>query len=82
MGIGIVIFGLGSVMMGEALFSMLKVQSVPLRLIGVLIGCIVFRMIIAVALNVGIDPNWLKFVTAAIVLIVVGIPNLRQEKLA
>jgi putative tryptophan/tyrosine transport system permease protein len=78
MGISIVIFGLGSVMMGEAFFSMLKVQSVPLRLIGVLIGCIVFRMIIAFALSIGIDPNWLKFVTAAIVLIVVGIPNLRK----
>ncbi len=81
MGIGIVIFGLGSVMMGEALFSVLKVQSVPLRLIGVLTGCIIFKLIIAVALSIGIDPNWLKFVTAAIVLIVVGIPNLKQEKL-
>ena len=81
MGIGIVIYGLGSVMMGEALFSLLNVQSVPLRLIGVLLGCIAFRMIIAVALSVGIDPNWLKFVTAAIVLLVVGLPNLKRGKM-
>jgi putative ABC transport system permease protein len=78
MGIGIVIFGLGSVMMGEALFSMLKIQSIVIRLFGVVIGCIVFRMIIAVALDLGVNPNWLKAVTAVIVLLVVGIPNLRK----
>ncbi len=79
MGIGIVIFGLGSVMMGEALFSMLKIQSIAIRLFGVVIGCIVFRMIIAVALDLGVNPNWLKAVTAVIVLMVVGIPNLKKS---
>jgi len=79
MGIGIVIFGLGSVMMGEALFSVLKIQSLMLRLFGVVIGCIVFRMIIAVALDLGVNPNWLKAVTAVIVLLVVGIPNLKNR---
>ena len=78
MGIGIVIFGLGSVMMGEALFSMLKIQSIAIRLFGVVIGCIVFRMIIALALDLGVNPNWLKAVTAVIVLLVVGIPNLKK----
>ena len=78
MGIGIVIFGLGSVMMGEALFSVLKIQSLMMRLFGVVVGCIVFRLIIAVALDLGVNPNWLKAVTAVIVLMVVGIPNLRK----
>lgn len=78
MGIGIVIFGLGSVMMGEALFSVLKIQSIAMRLFGVVIGCIVFRMIIAIALDLGVNPNWLKAVTAVIVLLVVGIPNLKK----
>ncbi|MFI5134963.1 MAG: ABC transporter permease [Chitinophagales bacterium] len=78
MGIGIVIFGLGSVMMGEAFFSILKSQSIVLRLLSVVLGCIVFRMIIALALTLGVNPNWLKLVTAAIVLVVVGIPNLKK----
>ncbi len=78
MGIGIVIFGLGSVMMGEALFRLLKIQTVMVRLLGVVIGCIVFRMIIALALELGINPNWLKAVTAVIVLVIVGVPNLRR----
>jgi len=74
-----VIFGLGSVMMGEALISVLKIQSLAIRLLGVVIGCIVFRMIIALALDLGINPNWLKAVTAIIVLLVVGIPNLKKS---
>ena len=78
MGIGIVIFGLGSVMMGEALVSLLNIQSIAMRLIGVIIGCIVFRLIIAFTLALGVDPNWLKLVTALIVLVVVGIPNLKR----
>lgn len=79
MGIGIVIFGLGAVMMGESLLGFLNVKSIPLRLMGVIFGCIIFRIIIGLALTLGIDPNWLKLVTAAIVLIVVGLPNLKRR---
>ena len=77
MGIGIVIFGLGAVMMGESLLGFMKVQSIPLRLTGVIFGCVLFRIIIGVALTLGINPNWLKLVTAVIVLIVVGLPNVK-----
>lgn len=82
MGIGIVIFGLGAVMMGESLLGFLKVQSIPLRLAGVIAGCVVFRMIIGLALTLGVNPNWLKLVTALIVLLVVGLPNLKTKKSA
>lgn len=79
MGIGIVIFGLGAVMMGESLLGFLNVQSIPIRLAGVILGCIAFRMIIGLALTLGINPNWLKLVTALIVLLVVGLPNLKTK---
>lgn len=78
MGIGIVIFGLGAVMMGESIAGLFKVQSIPVRLLGVVAGCILFRIIIGAALTMGIDPNWLKLVTAVIVLMVVGLPNLKK----
>lgn len=80
MGIGIVIFGLGSVMMGEALLSRLQVQSIFMRLLSVVVGCIAFRLIIAFALQAGINPNWLKAITALIVLMVVGIPKLQKVR--
>ena len=79
MGIGIVIFGLGAVMMGESLLNALRIQSIPLRLAGVIAGCILFRIIIGAALTLGINPNWLKLVTAVIVLVVVGLPNIKRR---
>lgn len=79
MGIGIVIFGLGAVIMGEAILSFTNIQSIPVHLIGVIFGCVLFRVIIGIALMIGINPNWLKLVTAAIVLIVVGLPNIRKK---
>lgn len=79
MGIGIVIFGLGAVMMGESLLGFLNVQSIAVRLLGVIFGCVLFRIIIGLALTLGVNPNWLKLVTAVIVLIVVGLPNLRRK---
>ncbi|MEO5675355.1 MAG: hypothetical protein ABIQ74_11980 [Chitinophagales bacterium] len=79
MGIGIVLFGLGSVMMGESLISAFKIQSIGIRLLTVVAGCIAFRLIIAVALEVGINPNWLKAITALIVLLVAGIPQLKRS---
>ncbi len=79
MGIGIVILGLGSVMIGETMMNLLKVNSLFFRLIGVIIGTVVFRLILAVALSLGIDPNYLKLITALIVLAVVSLPNLRKK---
>lgn len=79
MGIGIVIFGLGAVMIGESILNALKIEPLIFHLLGVLAGCIIFRIIIAFALSIGIDPNWLKLVTASIVLLFVGIPNLKRS---
>ena len=77
MGIGIVIFGLGAVMMGEAFLSFTKLNSTGFHLAAVILGCVLFRVIIGAALTLGINPNWLKLVTAVIVLGVVGLPGIK-----
>jgi len=74
MGIGIVIFGLGAAMIGETITQLFKGKKMLARLLGVLVGCILFRMIIAYALASGVDPNWLKAITALIVLVFVSLP--------
>lgn len=78
MGIGIVIFGLGAVMIGETLMNILKVKGIVLNIISVIIGCIVFRLVIAWALSLGVDPNYLRLITSLIVLIIVVVPNLKK----
>ena len=79
MGIGVVIIGLGSVMIGQILFSRKGNERLLIKLTGVIIGSIVFRMILAFALSIGIDAIYLKLVVAVFVLIVVSIPNLKSK---
>jgi len=76
MGIGIVIVGLGSVIIAESLINWLRITSVWLSLILVLAGAIVFQLVLAVTLAIGVDPNMLKIVTAVFVLLIVSLPRL------
>jgi putative ABC transport system permease protein len=77
MGIGIVILGLGSVMIGEIFLKLLRVTNIMWHLLAAIIGSIVFRLILAFALSIGIDALYLKLVVAVFVLIVVSLPNLK-----
>ena len=73
MGIGIVISGLGAVIIGESVMRIFKTNSILLNVVGVIAGTILFRVLLAVALSLGMPPNMLKLVTSLIVLLVVGI---------
>jgi putative ABC transport system permease protein len=82
MGIGIVIVGLGSVIIAETLINWLRITSVWLSLVLVLSGAIIFQFVLAITLNIGVDANLLKLVTAIFVLIIVGIPRLTSRNTA
>jgi putative ABC transport system permease protein len=77
MGIGIVITGLGSVLIGDALIKWGNIRSVYGQLAMVLAASIIFQLVLAFTLTIGIDPNLLKLVTALFVLLVVSIPRLK-----
>lgn len=68
MGIGIVISGLAAVMIGEALSRMFKTNKILIQILLVIAGSILFRLILAFTLSLGLNPNYLKLVTALIVL--------------
>ena len=76
MGIGIVITGLGSVIIGESLVAVLAIRSIPLNLLIVLAGAIIFQFVLAFTLSIGVDATLLKLVTAVFVLLIVGLPRL------
>jgi putative ABC transport system permease protein len=80
MGIGIVIFGLGAVMIGETTMDLIKKQGIIWRIFGVLFGCVLFRLIIAFTLASGADPNLLKLITALVVLVFVSIPQFKKMR--
>jgi putative ABC transport system permease protein len=79
MGIGIVITGLGSVLIGEALIKWWNIGSIAMQLVVVLCGSLVFQLVLAFTLSIGVDPNLLKLVTASFVLLIVAIPRLRTN---
>src|ERR1041385_743829 len=78
MGIGIVILGLGSVMIGE-IFVRHTITNIFTRLAAIIVGSILFRLVLAAALASGVDAGYLKLVVALVVLAVVGIPNLLKK---
>lgn len=80
MGIGIVILGLGSVMIGEIALKQFRRSTIGLQLISVVAGSIVFRLILAAALAAGIDALYLKLVVAVFVFVIVAIPNLKKSE--
>jgi putative ABC transport system permease protein len=79
MGIGMVVWGLASVIIGEALVGG---SSVGLTIIGAVMGSVLFRLMVAVALRWGLSPNDLKLITAVFVFLALIVPQfLRNTRL-
>lgn len=76
MGIGIVIVGLGSVIIADTFINWLNISSIWVSLILVCLGAIIFQLVLAFSLDMGIDPTLLKLMTALFVLIIVSLPQL------
>jgi putative ABC transport system permease protein len=74
MGIGSLILGLGMVIIGE---SVLRPRSVAKALLAVVVGAILFRLLIAVALQLGLEPVDLKLTTAVLLLVAMSLGHLK-----
>lgn len=75
MGVGTIVIGLASVIIGEVLFG---TRSFRNWLISVVLGSIVYRLVIAAVLAMGMPPNDLKLFTAILVAIALALPLLRE----
>jgi putative ABC transport system permease protein len=74
MGIGSLILGLGMVIIGESIF---RPRTVPMGLLAAIVGAVIFRCLIAVALALGLEPVDLKLITAVLLLIALAAGRLR-----
>jgi putative ABC transport system permease protein len=77
MGIGMIVAGLASIIIGEALFGKKTVQRLTLAAI---VGSIIYKFIISLGLRLGLAPTDLKMATGVMVILALGIPALRKEK--
>jgi putative ABC transport system permease protein len=80
MGVGIVIIGLGSVIIAETFINWFRITSVWLSLVLVLAGAVIFQLVLAITLDIGVDANLLTLVTAVFVLLIVSLPRLTFKK--
>jgi len=76
MGIGMIVMGLASVIIGEALFRPRGVARLLLAAIG---GAFCYRLFITIALRLGMAPGDLKLITAVLVVIALAIPFIRKK---
>ena len=72
MGIGMIVWGMASVYLGTALVGSVRLGG---ALVATVAGSVAFRLLVAAALRAGLDPDWLKAATAAVVLAALVAPR-------
>jgi putative ABC transport system permease protein len=72
MGIGMVVWGFASVIIGETLVGS---RQVGWLIVGAVMGSILFRLLVAIALRWGLNPNDLKLITALFVFAALILPG-------
>ncbi|AZB41441.1 ABC transporter permease [Bacillus sp. FJAT-42376] len=78
MGIGMIIIGLASVIIGEAIFGTKTIARTTLAVIG---GAVIYRIVITLSLQVkGLDTGDLKLITAVIVIFALVLPKLLERR--
>ncbi len=73
MGIGLIVAGLASVILGQALVPS---RRFILATFAVVLGSVVYRLVIQLALEVGLNPNDTKLISAVLVVVALLVPRL------
>lgn len=76
MGIGILVTGAAAVLIGEAIFGD---RTVAWWVFAAIVGVLIYRLLVALALRVGFEPNDLRFITAVLLLLALAVPRLRTR---
>ncbi len=78
MGRGAIVIGLAAVIIGEVVFGKIF-KNFALRLLGAVIGGVIYYIVIAVVLKLGLNANDLKLLSACVVAIFLGIPYWKSK---
>ena len=77
LGTGMVIIGLASLIIGETLLPKGKTWR---RVLGAILGSVLYRFIIAIALRLDLPSESLKLISAVIVALAIGVPTIREAR--
>jgi len=75
-GIGVIVIGLASIIIGEVVFGELTMGE---RLLAIVIGAILYQLLILAVVKFGFDTNYLKIFSSIILAICLMIPELRKK---
>ncbi len=75
MGIGIIVIALASIIIGEVVFGELTLNE---RLIAVIIGSILYRLVLLVVLRLGFSTNDVNLISAIVLAVAMILPQLRH----
>lgn len=79
MGQGTIVIGLASIVIGEVIIGQ-KVNFAG-KLLSVVIGSVIYRIIVAVVLQLGLNTDDLKMLTAIVVALALSVPVLTKKKI-
>jgi putative ABC transport system permease protein len=74
MGIGLIVAGLASVIIGQALLGR---SSIAIAAGAVVLGSVMYRVVIQLALMAGLNPNDMKLISAVLVILALVVPQWR-----
>lgn len=72
MGIGMILVALASVIVGQVLFGS---RTIVVSTLAVVLGSIVYRIVLTVALKVGFNPSDMKLISAVLVILALILPQ-------
>lgn len=78
MGIGAIVIGLASIVIGEVIFA--GRGNFLIRLISIVVGSILYRIIVAIVLQMGLSTDDLKLLTAVLVGIALTVPVMLDKR--
>lgn len=81
MGRGAIVIGLAAVIIGEVLFEKLFINF-ALKMLAVIIGAILYYIVLQIVLQLGLNTNDLKLMTALIVAIFLALPYWKGKVMA
>ena len=78
MGIGAIVIGLASIVIGEVIFG--HKGAFGTRLTSIVVGSVIYRVIVAVVLQMGLNTDDLKLLTAILVAVALTVPIVMNKQ--
>lgn len=78
MGQGVIVIGLASIVIGEVIFF--RAKNFAFKMLAIMCGSMIYRIIIALILRLGLDTNDMRLFTAMVVASALSLPTLLKNK--